>query len=56
MEKLLTLSALQGICCLWESMDADRKGGKRNQIVANIRCFRGAAMDRQMLLQGGGTA
>lgn len=28
MEKLLTLSALQGICCLWESMDADRKGGK----------------------------
>ena len=28
MEKLLTLSALQGICCLWESMDAHRKGGK----------------------------
>ena len=28
MEKLLTLSALQGICCLWVSMDADRKGGK----------------------------
>ena len=30
MENLLTLSALQGICCLGESMDADRKGGKES--------------------------
>lgn len=28
MEKPLTLSALQGICCLWECMDAVRKGEK----------------------------